>query len=918
MKTFFNFIKKFIEYFKKMKKYFFGCDCENIDKKEILLQINKLKINFPNLNSDSEEIENLHDSLEVKKNPTFNTIKIQSKIRFPLCENGSFKSDINNFLDEPINSAIKKIFSKIELEINKVYKSYVTIENILFEKIIALINFYDKKEEFSKLQIISRIKEISEILEESFNFIINYLFRNFYLLKTVLNNMDENLTKLYTVKSLGLIFLLKYFELPNNELSYMLMFKIFDEETLILGYILNKLHKQIILNQNTLEANIMGIDNSAKFDSRESRIFNDQNEEDKNETLNIMLNLMSTYINKSKDRIKDINNIYIYRALYKNYLMYLKSNYNVDYKNRLLSSSAIAEEDGSSINSSELSDLISINSLMDEEVIIKHFLNKNIIIEFLSFFKKNLSIKYKINKFLIIIHCIQYYSIIPFIIMYNINKEFAKNAQDICLYLISFNFGIFINKIICSGCLSKKLSLKALLLISNFFLIISLCLLIIDKIKDVVGKKYLFIINRFLYGLSNSKLIESKFLVSSEPKLIVNKSIKFFFRLKYIAISIAIGFILIININFESIINIYNKIIFINSDLIKKIPHEFIFLHINFIILIINIILFRNIKIKDIFKKNEHYEKIIINKSQNTNFFNKKSSIFESANSEISKVSEDYRSVLSYGKSKLISYRNKRKAQLLDKHFRSYSNNENYEGTNQIFEEIYEMILKQKNCCSYINKISFGLLFIIICLNINNDMLILLMTLTDNYKINFLIFSIPYLIGFFSFNIKNAFFKEMKNNIGYLNLIILVVLIWEMILYLIMIIFILILDYNIYPILIISIIIAFLNIMIESFTTYLMSITIPIEKCIFKINIGNFIDISIVIFKSFSFLFIFYIDKYFYSSEALPFKNYQETFLLLCLSCFYSIFEIIIFYFFIYIINYTSISRIMNKLSYEK
>ena len=57
-----------------MKKYFFGCDFENIDKKEILLQINKLKINFPNLNSDSEEIENLHDSLEVKKNPTFNTL----------------------------------------------------------------------------------------------------------------------------------------------------------------------------------------------------------------------------------------------------------------------------------------------------------------------------------------------------------------------------------------------------------------------------------------------------------------------------------------------------------------------------------------------------------------------------------------------------------------------------------------------------------------------------------------------------------------------------------------------------------------------------------------------------------------------------------------------------------------------------
>ena len=159
----------------------------------------------------------------------------------------------------------------------------------------------------------------------------------------------------------------------------------------------------------------------------------------------------------------------------------------------------------------------------------------------------------------------------------------------------------------------------------------------------------------------------------------------------------------------------------------------------------------------------------------------------------------------------------------------------------------------------------------------------------------------------------------MNNNIGFLNLIILVSFICEIMIYIIMLIIILILDnINDYLISILLIIIAFLNIMIESFITYLMSITIPIEKRILKINIGNFIDISIIIFKSFSFAIIFFVDKYFYSKDALPFKNYNESVFLLSLSCFYIILVNIIFYFFIYFIKYTSISRIMNKLTYEK
>ena len=140
------------------KTNFFEKDLESINKSEILSLITKLKKNFPRFNDGCQD-ESIDESLKAHKNPTLHSLKIQSKIRYPIYDNGSFREDIDNFLNESINSTVRKLFIKIEAEISKVYKGYLTIEDILYEKIVALLNFYENKEEFSKLQIISRIKE---------------------------------------------------------------------------------------------------------------------------------------------------------------------------------------------------------------------------------------------------------------------------------------------------------------------------------------------------------------------------------------------------------------------------------------------------------------------------------------------------------------------------------------------------------------------------------------------------------------------------------------------------------------------------------------------------------------------------------------------------------------------------------------
>ena len=895
---------------------FFGNTFENIDTNEIILLINKLKKNFPYLDLDNEDEESLDDSLKVQKNPTKNTIKYQNTARYPIYENGSFKEDINNFLNDRSNKSIKKIFIKIENEINKVYKSYILIENIIYDKITSLINFCENKEEFSKLQIISRIKEISEILEDSFNFIKYYLFYNYYLLKTILENMDNNLSKLHNVKSLSLIFLLKFFELPNNELSYMLMFKIFDEETLILDYIITQLKKQIILNQNSIENNIIAIDN---HDLKESKLFNDESEEDKNETLNVMLDLMDTYLNKSYDIFIKINNINIFRALYTNYFIYLRGNYNLDIKNKLSNKSTLTNEEGiSSLSSSELSDLMSINTLMDEEVIIKYFLNKKVVTEFLDFFKKYLPKKYKINKFLIIIHFIQYYSIYPIIIIkHNFYNKDSNNSSNLYIYLICYNIGIVLGRIFNSLLLYKK-SLKSILIISNVILIISFPFLLCQNDTPNDLNVYL-IINRFLYGLSSTKTIETKFLISIEPKIIIVKSIENFFAIKYISIFIAILYTSINELlkevffnNKEIIIKIYE-----NIKLTKLYISEFIFICISLLIMIFNIIFFKVISVKDMIK-NENYEKILIKNNEIKNSEMKKSFIFENTSSDLSKgnSSEDHRSVLSYGKSKLISKRNKRKAYLIDRRFRAYTNNANYEGSNRIFEELDEIIIKQNKCCSYINKLSLGL-FITLMLSIINIEILMILIFTQESYYNIMI-GLPFLIGYIAFNFINKDSKEIKNKIRFYNIIILIILFSEIIFYIIEILLIIFFSIN-FGILIFSIIITFFNIVIENCVIYLMSVTIPIEKCIFKTNVGNFFDLSIILFKLPILSFIFFMNqkKQIFSS-FINNDDKIKIFILLVIGGIFSIIKFIDFYFFFYNIKLNSLTRIMNKISYEK
>jgi len=877
------------------KSTFFSHDLEYIDENEILFFVEKIK------NKKFSYFES-----ETEKDLFSESLKIESKIRYPLYNNGSFKEDIDNFLNQSINKPIEMLFKQIENEISKIYICYISVEDAIYNKIISLINFCDKKDEFSKLQIISRIKEISEILEESYKFINNYLFYNLSILKTIFENIDTELNGQFNVRSLSIIFLLKYFDKPNNELSYILMFKIFDEETLVLNYILNQLKANIELNNNnSIEYNIIySLEDNKKLTNRESRILSDETEDDKNETINVMIDLMNDYIIKSYNIIKNINNIDSYRVLYINYFIFIRGEINKDDNDKNLYKSVSNEEFS---NDSESSELIAINSLMDEELIIKNFLSEEIINNFIDFFKSKLPLKYKINKFLIYIHYMQFYSISSIILFwYKTNNE----IKDICLYMISYSIGLFFSKILNSFLISKDISIKTIIIINNILLIISLFLIFlnIDAFSDDL---YLLIINRFLIGLSYSNNIESKFLISYEPKLLVMETVHSFYGLKYISIFGAIIFISLINIFSENInLDFFEGISFLNMNSINENKHEFFFVGISFIFFIFNIALYRNIKYKDIIKMNNSNENILIN-SENKEI---SKSLKQSANSNFS--NDCNRSVISYGKRKLISHKNKRQASYIDSNLKKYENNENYEGKNQIFIGLNNLIFNENTCFSYINKITFGFLFLLKIATINQQIILFIIPFRiseedSNPKIYYIIFSLSYLIGYLSFKFKKSFVKSSNDKINNLNTFILVILSSQIIFYMFLI-FIIYFNENDYALGICSILISLLNIIIEIFITYLMSMIIPIEKKVFKININKFLDINIILLRPFIFLLIYLIKDHFKNEHII------NDFILFTMSCVLCIIGTFIYYIFNYNISYTSLSRIMNKISYEK
>ncbi len=704
----------------------FGEILEFIDTNQIEQLINKLSKNTL-LGELIEEDEIKYEQDQEQKNSgiksSFQSNQIKSA-KFP-CYDGSFKSDINKFLKSDQNRDLNKLYEYIIKEIQKIYQAYTHVESKLYTKINQFIQFSDLKNN-TPIEIISKLKEISETLLNTITFIESYLFKNYQILQKIFSKIDKKLSNIYNVESISIFFLLDIFDLPNNELSYMLMFKIIDEESCVLKYLTKKLNGQlkdaepqnnIIDNIETTE--VKSTDNDACLLDDKSKL--------SLVAYNAMLNIRDKYLIKITESINDIDSYIYFRAKYYNKYIYIKGNYEID-TNLFLNN---LEDNDDNMNE----EFLPINSLMDEEIIIGKFIKKSVINKFLNHFKSQLSIFYKRNEILIMLHTIQYNVVLVLVFYWYDNFEIGL------IQLALFYIGKIVSKILFNSFLKKRKRLKNLLIGSNFLLIISLIIPLLFRENKYYT--YIYFASRFLIGLSFSKNIETKFILTYVPKLLVKKTIKKYFSLIYL--SLCFGFFLTSGLNYSLSFLIKSEDNNENNNNTKKKLNinnigEIIIAGISFIILIINCIFFRVQNYNDIIKSN-NLIKVETNKSQ------------KEKGKENVEDKKETTSIFSYGKAKLISFKEKNKAKIFDQNLQFEVAEKNYEGTNQLFSILQKLIINENFLGnSYTNQAKKGhIIFFTLLYILSSTILVYNLLINPNKKSIFESKNKIWIFGFYAY-----------------------------------------------------------------------------------------------------------------------------------------------------------------------
>ena len=894
---------------------FFDEVLEYINTKDIEIIIDKISKNIrldgvieeDESNEKEQDEEGKDKDMNLASKDSLNSTEIK-RSRFPYYE-GSFKDDLEKFLNNPQNKDLNQLYQIILKEIQKIYLGYIHVENKLYNKINQYIKFSDSNNN-TPMEIISKLKDISKTLEETIKFIDTYLLQNFKILEKIFKKIDKKLSENFEVESVSLFFLLHIFDLPNNELSYIMMFKIIDEESCVLNYITEVLDNQI---KNVQPKDNNSNNNEYKSTDNEAYLM-DEKSGLTTESYNIMLNYKNTYISKIKESINIIDSYSLFRAKYYNKYIYTKGNYEVDtnlFLNKII-------EDNDDNNNEEF---LPINSLMDEEVVINKFINKSLVKKFLNNFKSQLSPIFKRDEKLIMLHSIQYNIISVFVIFWY--RKYEYSFLDVGIFYV----GRISSKIFFNSLLKKRKKIKCLLITSNVILILSMIIHLFGIGESYY--KFIYFTSRFLIGLSSTKNIETKFILNYVPKLLVRKEIKKYYSIYYLSLFIGFSLVSCFNYLFDFIeeqkddikTELENKNLDINN------AGEIFVMIISFLILIANIIFYKELRIHDIMKINDSKKSFESDNSKKAN----NNIVTENEITPSKKGVDDKKdatSIFSYGKAKIISFREKNKAKLLEESLKLDVSKKNYEGTNQIFNILQKLIIDEiESGKSYTNKATQGFILLFTFLYIISSIVIFYNPLYNiinlennnnqvtinehNSKKKIWIFGIPYLLSFLIYQLKLLNFSK---DIFVWNIIILIFIIFEIVLNALFILFDIsffknspIFFDNYYFYIFLSLTLLFL-LLIEMSCLKVMIREIPIEKKISSINIDNFLDIYECIVKAATFI-VFYFTIYFsFINQTIYIKYTIEILFVL---------GIVIFILFNFKRKQVALTKIINKITYE-
>ena len=664
------------------------------------------KINKMPLFSNLEENQEICFEKSDNKNSTIidpNDINIESP-------SGSFfENEIKNsngIFNEKNGDLLLENFSNVlHDEIHNVYLTYLKVEKNIFKKLNSLLNHSEKFPYFNLLQLVTKLKEINQLSNDTFK-LTYYIEINLKLLKKICNELDLKISKLYDKGFLSYQILRNQFELPDTPLSYILKFKIIDESCFIIDDLRKKLLNYInicdrtnitkINNESNLSKNLLSDEDRSIMNSLDQQL-NDERVAKK--TINKLLSKSNHY---NLEIIKNLK------------LIFLLSKIRLKYYNL----SVFIRYEYSQSNIQNENDKVFINSLMDEENVIHYFIDKSVYKEYINKKKNKLSKGNRSNINLILIKFFIYQIIFCTSLFYKKDDENNKNNS---LYIGIIFIGIFLSKIFTNILLKEGKNHFSIIILSQIFIIIGL----IIPMFSFTQEKTFILISRFFIGFSSTFSLNGNYLMTYVPRSLL----KFYLK-KYNFLKIPsniLGFLIsyiLFDLNQKRIFGLNNF-----SDLI--------FLFISLILLLIFVIIF------------------IPTSSLN----------FSTINDDTTTILFE-NDAASYGQKKNITLSDKKNIDKININLNKESELGNYVETNKINNYIDSVILQSNKFFSFNHSNFISICFILISQYVNYMIIFFFgyyHILNDNTdkKSLCLIFAFSYL-SYFIFHFLKKLFKCIK------------------------------------------------------------------------------------------------------------------------------------------------------------
>lgn len=470
--------------------------------------------------------------------------------------------ELNEFLSADKGYVIHQMINSLDREIKKVHLHYLNIELELFRTVKQLLI---QKKQYSILSLYQLYLEsisLKSILDDTTE-IMQFLDSNMKCLKRICDKIDKHLTPLFNKGSIALKYLRTKLELPNSDLSYILQYKIIDEISAIIDHLVRKIIKYSTCayyiedenKRNNSEILIDGLDsnyserlnysknndviiNKISYSLEKNQSVSVFHSKDKRKQLDSQLAKIICEINNMLSEIND--KPHQFRIKYKNYPITIRYGFKaINYSN--LSSGTQLEED--------TGQLTHINSLMDEELIIKKFITPTAFKEYILYWKNGYSKHNNQNLILILVHILLstwVYVISVF------NPFYCENLSQLRFFLKTFaflHFGKIASNFIFGYYLYYKNMFKITVFCSCVLFLIGQNLYAIKQIFTTeISSEFhniLLYISKFIIGIGCGKLLNRKYMITYCSRPLLKETLakyKLFHNIGLIMGFIVIGF----------------------------------------------------------------------------------------------------------------------------------------------------------------------------------------------------------------------------------------------------------------------------------------------------------------------------------------------------------------------------------------